>query len=114
MALDCDPQLHTVGINILGRFLVNRENNIRYIALSSLCKIVTNNNDASAIQRYRNTIVDCLKDADISIRKRALDLLYSLVNSENIHALMTELINYLEMTSFGDSFRGDLVLILIF
>lgn len=47
------------------------------------------------MQRHRNTIVECLKDADISIRQRALELIYQLVNESNVVLLTTELLNYL-------------------
>jgi AP-1 complex subunit gamma-1 len=40
-------------------------------------------------------IVECLKDGDISIRKRALELVYALVNHDNVKALTKELLNYL-------------------
>jgi hypothetical protein len=40
--------------------------------------------DTQAVQRHRATIVDCVKDADVSIRRRALELVYSLVNEGNI------------------------------
>jgi AP-1 complex subunit gamma-1 len=36
--------------------------------------------DAAAVQRHRSTIVDCLKDPDVSIRQRAFDLIYQLVS----------------------------------
>lgn len=40
-------------------------------------------------------MVDCLKDPDISIRQRALELIYHLVNQENVETLTAELLNYL-------------------
>ncbi len=53
------------------------------------------NSATSALQRHRTTVVDCLKDPDISIRQRALELIYHLVNQENVETLMSELLNYL-------------------
>lgn len=93
MDVESDSSLKVLAINILGRFLLNRDNNIRYVALNSLSKVVSEDN--AAVQRHRNTIVDCLKDPDISIRQRALDLIYQLVNDQNVVLLTTELLNYL-------------------
>ena len=67
------------------------------MALNTLCKAVSQ--DTQAIQRHRNTVVDCLKDADISIRRRALDLIYALVTPQNVKALVKELLNYLSLTT---------------
>lgn len=53
--------------------------------------------DSSALQRHRNTIIDCLRDADISIRRRALDLSFFLINAQNIRLLTRELLSYLEI-----------------
>ena len=50
---------------------------------------------ASAFQCYCTTVVDCLKDPDISIRQRALELIYHLVNKSNVTNLTAELLNYL-------------------
>uniref|UniRef100_H3G6T5 AP-1 complex subunit gamma n=1 Tax=Phytophthora ramorum TaxID=164328 RepID=H3G6T5_PHYRM len=93
MTIESDSGLRVLAINILGRFLLNRDNNIRYVALNTLSKVVTD--DVAAVQRHTNTIVDCLKDPDTSIRQRALDLIYSLVNSTNIQTLAREMLNYL-------------------
>lgn len=93
MDVESDSSLRVLAVNILGRFLLNRDNNIRYVALNSLSKVVTEDN--AAVQRHRNTIVDCLKDPDVSIRQRALELIYQLVNEQNVVALTGELLNYL-------------------
>lgn len=93
MEVESDSGLRVLAVNILGRFLLNRDNNIRYVALNSLSRVVAE--DISAVQRHRNTIVECLKDTDVSIRQRALELIYQLVNEQNVVALTTELLNYL-------------------
>lgn len=97
MGVESDGGLRTLAINILGRFLLNRDNNIRYVALHSLTKVI--HEDNAAVQRHRNTIVECLKDPDISIRQRALELVYQLVNESNVEALTAELLNYLVVCS---------------
>lgn len=106
MSIKAEPGLRVMAVNILGRFLLNRDNNIRYVALSTLC--ICAKDDAKAIQRHRNTIVDCLKDEDISIRSRALDLIYSLVNKSNVKALVKELVNYLVLAGGDTAFKSDL------
>eukprot|EP01060_Flectonema_neradi_P041643 TRINITY_DN994_c1_g2_i1.p1 TRINITY_DN994_c1_g2~~TRINITY_DN994_c1_g2_i1.p1 ORF type:complete len:660 (+),score=112.43 TRINITY_DN994_c1_g2_i1:54-1982(+) len=98
IGIESDDGLRVMGINILGRFLVTRENNIRYVALNTLTKVV--DKDIKKVQRHKNTIVECLRDVDVSIRRRALDLIYTLVNASNIRLLIPDLIGYL--TDFGD------------
>ena len=91
--IQSDQNLHVLAINILGRFLLNRDNNIRYVALNSLTRIISD--DIQAVQRHRNTIIECLKDPDISIRQRACELIYQLVDNNNVILLTSELLNYL-------------------
>lgn len=83
-----------MAVNILGRFLLNNDKNIRYVALNTLLKTVYI--DTSAVQRHRSTILECLKDPDVSIRKRAMDLSFALVNTQNIRIIMKELLVFLE------------------
>lgn len=53
--------------------------------------------DTNAVQRHRNTILDCLRDGDISIRRRALELSYALINEQNVRILIRELLAFLEV-----------------
>uniref|UniRef100_A0A8C2XE18 Adaptor related protein complex 1 subunit gamma 2 n=1 Tax=Cyclopterus lumpus TaxID=8103 RepID=A0A8C2XE18_CYCLU len=84
--------LRVLAVNILGRFLLNNDRNIRYIAMTSLQKIV--GTDHNAVQRHRGTIVDCLKDQDASVN-RALELSLALVSASNIRSMMKELLLFL-------------------
>ncbi|KAJ1449948.1 adaptin N terminal region-domain-containing protein [Pelagophyceae sp. CCMP2097] len=93
MTIESESGLRVLAINILGRFLLNRDNNIRYVALNSLSKVVSE--DLAAVQRHRATILECLKDPDVSIRQRALELTYQLVDAANVRELTREMLNYL-------------------
>lgn len=93
--IDADSGLRVLGVNILGKFLTNRDNNIRYVALNTLIKVVAV--EPNAVQRHRNTILDCLRDPDISIRRRALDLSFTLINESNVRILIRELLAFLEV-----------------
>ena len=53
--------------------------------------------DTNAVQRHRNIILDCLRDGDISIRRRALELSYALINEQNVRVLIRELLAFLEV-----------------
>lgn len=106
MGIESEDGLKVLAVNILGRFLLNRDNNIRYVALNTLSRTIEQqareggsvdgaNSASTALQKHRSTVVDCLKDPDISIRQRALELIYHLVNQENVESLTAELLNYL-------------------
>ena len=123
MGTESEDGLRVLAVNILGRFLLNRDNNIRYVALNLLSKCIVEqsgkeaeviategaeggNSAMSALQRHRTTVVDCLKDPDVSIRQRALELIYHLVNQSNVESLTAELLNYLVLCP--REHRGDI------
>ena len=77
------------------RILPRADERDSYVALNTLNKVVSI--DTAAVQRHRNTILDCLRDGDISIRRRALELSYALINPSNIRILIRELLAFLEI-----------------
>eukprot|EP00271_Cylindrocystis_brebissonii_P016401 TRINITY_DN3990_c1_g1_i1.p1 TRINITY_DN3990_c1_g1~~TRINITY_DN3990_c1_g1_i1.p1 ORF type:complete len:916 (+),score=200.04 TRINITY_DN3990_c1_g1_i1:218-2965(+) len=104
MGVEAIGGLRVLAVNILGRFLANRDNNIRYVALNTLVKVVAI--DTQAVQRHRQTIVECVKDSDVSIRRRALELVYALVNEGNIRPLTKEMLEFLRVSD--PDFKPDL------
>ena len=104
MAVESIGGLRVLAVNILGRFLAHRDNNIRYVALNTLAKVVAI--DPGAVQRHRTTVVECVKDPDLSIRRSALELVYALVNEGNVVTLSAELLEYLKVSD--SEFKPDL------
>ncbi|XP_037085214.1 AP-1 complex subunit gamma-1-like [Pollicipes pollicipes] len=94
MDIKSESGLRVLAVNILGRFLLNTDKNIRYVALNTLLKTVQA--DINAVQRHRGTIVECLKDPDVTIQKRSMELCFALLNGNNIRSIMKEMIAFIE------------------
>ncbi|ODV58103.1 AP-1 complex subunit gamma [Ascoidea rubescens DSM 1968] len=86
--------LKILGINLLGKFLTLKDNNIKYISLNTLLTVVKL--EPKTVQRHQAIIVNCLMDNDISIKRRALELIFEILNENNIRLLIKELIKFLE------------------
>lgn len=107
---DQDSRLLVEIANLLGRFLDDRDTNLRYIALDTLSRLAFTEHEivVDAIRRKQNTILLALKDPDISIRRRALDLLYSMCNTSNAGQIVGELLDYCGIADYA--IREELVL----
>ncbi|KAJ2741494.1 clathrin associated protein complex large subunit [Coemansia sp. BCRC 34301] len=93
LAIPSEQALRVLAINLLGKFLEKHDNNVRYVALATLSAAVIT--EAPSVQRHRATVIQCLRDNDISIRRRALDLSFALINENNVKPIVTEILRVL-------------------
>lgn len=93
VSINAEVGLKSLATNVLGKFLSCKDPNYKYIALNTLREVVKT--DLVSVQKHKNVIIDCLRDSDISIQKRSLDLIYLIVNSSNIKQIIKECLNYL-------------------
>jgi AP-1 complex subunit gamma-1 len=93
IGIESNSGLKSIGSSILGKFLGHKDNNYKYIALNTLQEVAKT--DLNSVQKHKTIILDCLKDSDISIKRRALDLVYLIINSSNIKPIIKECLNFL-------------------
>ncbi|QDZ19124.1 gamma subunit of adaptor protein complex AP-1 [Chloropicon primus] len=86
--------LRVLAVNILGKFLGSRDSNLRFAALQTLKKVV--DLDANAVLRHKAVIMMCIKDTDISIRRKALELAFELVSEKNVEVFMSDFLGFLD------------------
>jgi len=54
----------------------------------------------------QDTIIKSLKDSDVSLRRRALDVIYSMCDSNNSELVVGELLDYLQVCVWGGGGGG--------
>ena len=94
---DSSKSLKGLGGSILGQFLSNKDNNYKYLALNTLNDIAKI--DIDTVQKHKNVILEFLKDPDIAIKRRSLDLTYLIVNTENIRQIVIETLDFINSTT---------------
>jgi len=86
--------LRDSSLSLLGKFITVKDSNIRYLGLDALTKIARLEG-SKIVQEYQYSVIDSLKDIDISVKKRALELLYVMVDNENCVEIVGELVTNL-------------------
>jgi AP-2 complex subunit alpha len=97
---DMDDRLRGPTFTFLGKFISTNEPNIRYIGLD-LMNFVLKREDASSVRMYQRNVLESLKDTDISVRKRALENMFSLTDEDNVREIIDELLVVLTTTESG-------------
>jgi AP-2 complex subunit alpha len=110
LAIHLDPYsvLVTESASLLGKFLTNKQTNIRYLALESMAHLASVVNDTESLKMYQGIVIQSLRDRDISVRRRALDVLYTLCDVDNAKVVVAELLRILANADYN--LREEMVL----
>ncbi|CAN0900448.1 AP-2 complex subunit alpha-2 [Linum grandiflorum] len=101
MHLDAEKEMMSQCVALLGKFIAVREPNIRYLGLENMTRMLMVTDVHDSIKRHQAQIITSLKDPDISIRRRALDLLYGMCDVSNAKDIVEELLQYLSSADFA-------------
>ncbi|KAI0963578.1 hypothetical protein AcW1_000619 [Taiwanofungus camphoratus] len=106
--LDTSSPLVNTAAVLLARFISSKETNVRYLGLDTMAHLAAQTDSLGAIKKHQGTIILSLRDKDISVRRRALDLLYSMCDTDNSELIVGELLRYLKVADYG--LREEVVL----
>eukprot|EP00471_Norrisiella_sphaerica_P007118 CAMPEP_0184491266 /NCGR_PEP_ID=MMETSP0113_2-20130426/19974_1 /TAXON_ID=91329 /ORGANISM="Norrisiella sphaerica, Strain BC52" /LENGTH=1192 /DNA_ID=CAMNT_0026875551 /DNA_START=119 /DNA_END=3697 /DNA_ORIENTATION=- len=88
--------LLTEAASSISRFLTSNNHNLKYLGINALAGIVQI--DAKHAVKHQMTVIDCLEDPDDTLRRKTLDLLYSMTNPQNVRMIMQKLMTFLKST----------------
>lgn len=106
--LDTEQALMKQISSRLGRFIQSRETNVRYLGLEAMTHLAARAETLDPIKQHQSIIIGSLKDRDISVRRKGLDLLYSMCDQSNAQPIVGELLQYLQNADFA--IREEMVL----
>lgn len=90
-------ELASTCVEKLATFLDDEDQNLKYIALLALVKILPSHPHLVAL--HRDTIFESVEDPDLSIRLRALDLVSGMASRSNLQDIIQKHMAHLEPTS---------------
>lgn len=107
--LDTEEELMVQMSTRLGKFILARETNVRYLGLEAMTTLASKGESSlDPIKKHQKSIVASLRDRDITVRRQALDLLYSMCDITNATSVVAELIRQLGVADYA--IREEMVL----
>lgn len=106
--LDTEEALMVEISKRLGTFILGRETNVRYLGLEAMTHLASRGETLDPIKAHQKSIVASLRDRDITVRRQALDLLYSMCDQTNQQSIVTELLKHLQTADYA--IREEMVL----
>lgn len=91
----------------ISRFLASASKNLKYMGIVGLIQIVRI--DPKYTLDYQNMVVDCLEDADDTLKIKTLELLFKMTNKMNVEPIVDKLLAFLKDAPVESASRKDLV-----
>ncbi|GKY93270.1 hypothetical protein MPSEU_000294500 [Mayamaea pseudoterrestris] len=101
------PDIVELSAKTLGSFVEETDQNLKYLGLVGFGSLLTSHPKVLSTSEYRPLILACLSDQDVTIRRRALDLLIGMTSRKNLMELVAQLMKHVQLAS--GSYRNDLV-----
>jgi AP-3 complex subunit delta-1 len=94
-----------LAMSKLKGFIEDPDQNLKFLGLVAMGNFIRVH--PALVSNHKKTIIDCLDDQDITIRRRALQLVGSMINEENLEEIVNPLLTSLKAQT--SSFRDDLI-----
>lgn len=94
-----------LAMSKLKGFIEDPDQNLKFLGLVAMGNFIRVH--PALVSAHKKTIIDCLDDQDITIRRRALQLVGSMINEENLEEIVNPLL--LSLKAQTSSFRDDLI-----
>ncbi|ORX88262.1 Adaptor protein complex AP-3 delta subunit [Anaeromyces robustus] len=88
-----NQSLIALSVEKLKEFIVDRDANLRYLGLSALSELITI--FPQLVTAFTDIILERLDDIDLSIRRKALDLVPAMVTKPTLMPIVDKLMSYL-------------------
>ncbi|CAO3685225.1 unnamed protein product [Umbelopsis ramanniana] len=97
---DAANSLAATCANKLRTFLEDSDQNLKYIGLLAMGRLLETH--PRLVAEHRDLIMECIDDADLSIRLRALDIVVGMVNRKNLVDIVKRLVAHLVPANDAD------------
>jgi AP-4 complex subunit epsilon-1 len=81
----------------IARFIDSKSNNLKYLGVTGLALIVESHPQYAA--QHQLAVMDCLEDADETLQRKTLDLLYRMTNPVNVEFIADKLVLFLDTST---------------
>jgi AP-3 complex subunit delta-1 len=101
------PAIVELCADTLFDFVQQTDQNLKYLGLVGFGSLMQSHPRVLSDPKYRPLILACLSDPDVTIRRRALDLLTAMTSRKNLAELVSQLMKHVELAA--GAYKLDLV-----